>query len=72
MDYVSFKRWHLNGEIKSEWSGGKTDSVEHDIDGNIILKNSDYKNGNFRKRDIAYRTELYNYEGEITVLSNKH
>lgn len=69
-DYVSFKSWHLNGEIKSEWSGGKTDSVEHDIDGNIILKNNDffYKNGNFRKRNIAYKTEFYNCEGEITVI----
>ncbi|WPO93165.1 hypothetical protein [Chryseobacterium sp. HR92] len=69
-NYVSYKSWYLNGKMKSEWAGGKNDSFEYDSDGNIILINNDffYRNGNFRKRNISYKTEFYNCEGEITVI----
>lgn len=69
-DYVSFKSWHVNGTVKSEWPGGKTDSLEYDMDGNVIRKNSDffYKNGNFRKRSIPHKTEFYNEGGELIVM----
>ncbi|MGL6129683.1 hypothetical protein [Chryseobacterium artocarpi] len=69
-NYVSYKTWHLNGKIESEWSGRKNNTHEYDIDGNIILTNNDffYKNGNFRKRNIPYKTEFYNNKGEIIVI----
>lgn len=69
-NYVSYRTWHLNGKIQSEWVGKKNDSFVYDVDGNIILKNDDffYKNGNFRKRNIPYKTEFYNSEGEIIVI----
>ncbi|MBP2615567.1 hypothetical protein [Chryseobacterium jejuense] len=69
-DYISYKTWHLNGKTQSEWPGRKSDSFEYDMDGNIILKNDNffYRNGNFRKRNIPYKTEFYNYEGELMVV----
>jgi hypothetical protein len=69
-NYVSYKTWHLNGNIKSECAGGKNDSFEYDIDGNIILQNNNffYSNGNFRKRNIPYKTEFYNFQGELIVI----
>ncbi len=73
-NYVSYKTWHLNGNIKSECSGGKNDSFEYDIDGNIILQNNNffYKNGNFRTRNIPYKTEFYNDKGELMVVIQQH
>lgn len=69
-DYVGDKTWYPNGKIESERAVGKNDSFQYDIDGNIILKNDNffYKNGNFRKRNIPYKTEFYNYEGELMVV----
>lgn len=69
-DYIGYKTWYPNGNVKSERAVGKNDSFQYDIDGNIILKNDNffYKNGNFRKRNIPYKTEFYNYEGELMVV----
>lgn len=69
-NYISYKTWYQNGKIKSEWLGSGNDSLEYDIDGNIILKKNNffYKNGNFRKRNIPYKTEFYNYEGELLAV----
>lgn len=73
-NYLSYTTWHLNGKIESEWPGGKNDSFVYDIDGNIILKNNNffYRNGNFRKRNIPYKTEFYNDKGEVIVIIQRH